>query len=484
MIEKLLRMFSGGKSNNASYVPLLLPRSETAKPLSLIIKRKRSIWKRPFAKDEMIFLAGLENFVSSDCEKEYREAVKLKVLEEGVIESAPVDRHTKDDFDIARIGLTADGNPVDLQLGRVGQKYILDPDLRGILSRVVLDANKMIPYQDQELFLITSVVYSNKFEVVEVPACYVSPMQFPVPGGLKSKLLGKYKKTSTPPEVAIRDSRRPILFKHCRVQYNKETKKLEIIKAEFAGKYKITSAMSLVKEWKCEVFNYDGDDDDDVKENDVDNDDPVDMVANNIFAVKRTRHVCLAKDLKCEDDASNTDNDDGDNNDEKTLKPLRFDKQLRHDSFNDDEDDCGDEPNNNDDVDGDSERIPVDVVADDILPVLDDFNYRDMRNIEHVYANVLLSTKSRIQQKALVKKYLGWFEELLTADKMKILLNEPLTSNDCTFLSSLYVAALPDQDTLDFTKKKKAEVHRYGFILKLIDELSDEEWEELGIPSN
>ena len=109
-------------------------------------------------------------------------------------------------------------------------------------------------------------------------------MQFPVPGGLKSKLLGKYKKTSTPPEVAIRDSRRPILFKHCRVQYNKETKKLEIIKAEFAGKYKITSAMSLVKEWKCEVFNYDGDDDDDVKENDVDNDDPVDMVANNIFA--------------------------------------------------------------------------------------------------------------------------------------------------------------------------------------------------------
>ena len=61
------------------------------------------------------------------------------------------------------------------------------------------------------------------------------------------------------------------------------------------------------------------------------------------------------------------------------------------------------------------------------------------------------------------------FEELLTADKMKILLNEPLTRNDCTFLRSLYVAALPDQDTLDFTKKKKAEINIYGFILKLID---------------
>ena len=64
-------------------------------------------------------------------------------------------RHTADGFDIARIGkmlLTADGNPVEFQLGRVGQEYILDSDLRGILSRVVLDANKMIPYQDQELF--------------------------------------------------------------------------------------------------------------------------------------------------------------------------------------------------------------------------------------------------------------------------------------------------------------------------------------------
>ena len=45
-------------------------------------------------------------------------------------------------------------------------RNILDPNLRIILSCAVLDADKMIPYQDQELFLITSVVYSEKFEVV------------------------------------------------------------------------------------------------------------------------------------------------------------------------------------------------------------------------------------------------------------------------------------------------------------------------------
>ena len=62
--------------------------------------------------------------------------------------------------------MTGDDNLGDLLLGRVHERYILDPDLRGILSCAVLDADKMIAYQDHELLLITSVVYSEKFEVV------------------------------------------------------------------------------------------------------------------------------------------------------------------------------------------------------------------------------------------------------------------------------------------------------------------------------
>ena len=61
------------------------------------------------------------------------------------------------------------------------------------------------------------------------------------------------------------------------------------------------------------------------------------------------------------------------------------------------------------------------------------------------------------------------FENLLTDNKMKILLDEPLTSNDSKFLQSLYVAALPNQHSIDFTKVKKAEIHGCGFILKLLD---------------
>ena len=46
------------------------------------------------------------------------------------------------------------------------------------------------------------------------------------------------------------------------------------------------------------------------------------------------------------------------------------------------------------------------------LPVLDDFTDKDMRNIERIYKNVLVTTKSREQQKALVKKYLEWVSRL------------------------------------------------------------------------
>ena len=96
MIEELLRKFSRENFDDANYMPLLHGHSETAKPLSLIIKQKRSIWKRPFAKDEITILAGLEKYVSSDCKQDYLEAVKLKVVEEQVMEkgkNAPVGRY-------------------------------------------------------------------------------------------------------------------------------------------------------------------------------------------------------------------------------------------------------------------------------------------------------------------------------------------------------------------------------------------------------
>ena len=61
------------------------------------------------------------------------------------------------------------------------------------------------------------------------------------------------------------------------------------------------------------------------------------------------------------------------------------------------------------------------------------------------------------------------FENLLADDQEKILVDEPVTSKDCTFLRSLYVHALPGQDTFHFRFVKRVEIHGCGFILKLLD---------------
>ena len=52
-----------------------------------------------------------------------------------------------------------------LHLGKVDHEYIQDPDLREILEKTVLDSNKTGEFEDQQLRLITSVIYSQCFEL-------------------------------------------------------------------------------------------------------------------------------------------------------------------------------------------------------------------------------------------------------------------------------------------------------------------------------
>ena len=52
-----------------------------------------------------------------------------------------------------------------LHLGKIDQEYIQDPDLREILEKTVLDSNKTGEFEDQQLRLITSVIYSQCFAV-------------------------------------------------------------------------------------------------------------------------------------------------------------------------------------------------------------------------------------------------------------------------------------------------------------------------------
>ena len=76
-----------------------------------------------------------------------------------------------DEFDVEVAGFAGGSIKLSddqgvLTLGNLSQKYIDDPDLRGILANAELDANKMKPFTEcDKLLLITSVIYSEKFEV-------------------------------------------------------------------------------------------------------------------------------------------------------------------------------------------------------------------------------------------------------------------------------------------------------------------------------
>ncbi|XP_068708072.1 uncharacterized protein [Montipora foliosa] len=368
MIEELLHKFSKENFGDPNYLPLLHRHSKTAKPLALLVKRKRSIWKCPFGKKEIIILDGLEKYVDSN-ENDFLKDVKSKIKKEQLIEKGS-------DAPAARC---IDDNLGDLQLGKVSQEYISDPDLREILRSFDLDTNKMSCLQDQELLLVTSVVYSERFEVqgnrkhewgidaeLELPSELAKVLQ--------SKAQCTYKEKIIPPGVATRNAWGPILFKYCRVQYNETSKKLEMVKGEFAGKSAISRATN--------------------KEDDVD------------------------------------------------------------------------------------AGIPIDLDADDnYLP--DYFTTEDIKMMNTIYKTVLMTEKNREQRKARVRKYLGWFERMLTTDETKILLPVPLTSGDCKFLQSMHITASTSQRILDFTRVTREDIQSCGIIFKLLDDLPDEDWTEL-----
>ncbi|XP_068744474.1 uncharacterized protein [Montipora capricornis] len=381
MIEELLHKFSKENFGDPNYLPLLHGHSKTAKPLALLVKRKRSIWKRPFGKKEIIILDGLEKYVDSN-ENDFLKDVKSKIKKEQLIEKgsdAPAASHKEVIVDVDETGeitLTIDDNLGDLQLGKVSQEYISDPDLREILRSFDLDTNKMSCLQDQELLLVTSVVYSERFEVQGnrkhewgIDAELEHPSE--LAKVLQSKAQCTYKEKIIPPGVATRNAWGPILFKYCRVQYNETSKKLEMVKGEFAGKSAISRA---------------------TKEDDVD------------------------------------------------------------------------------------AGIPIDLDADDnYLP--DYFTAEDIKMMDTIYKTVLMTEKNREQRKARVRKYLGWFEK--STDETKILLPVPLTSDDCEFLQSMYIPATTSQRILDFTGVTIKDIQSCGVILKLLDDLPDEDWTEL-----
>ena len=66
-------------------------------------------------------------------------------------------------FDSGEVALKTSDTPGDLELGNLTEEYLLDSDLRELLSAAPSNPDKMKPLEGHHLLLVTSVISSTKF---------------------------------------------------------------------------------------------------------------------------------------------------------------------------------------------------------------------------------------------------------------------------------------------------------------------------------
>lgn len=61
------------------------------------------------------------------------------------------------------------------------------------------------------------------------------------------------------------------------------------------------------------------------------------------------------------------------------------------------------------------------------------------------------------------------FEEALMTDQNKLMLDDPLTSEDCRFLRSAYLPCATNTTMLDLTSLSKEDIQAYGIVFKVLN---------------
>ena len=81
MIEEAIRRFAV-ENFSYEYYPVLHGKTDKIQPLALVVKQHRPIWKRPFAKAEIVILDGLERYVGNGVHETVCESIKSKIRNE------------------------------------------------------------------------------------------------------------------------------------------------------------------------------------------------------------------------------------------------------------------------------------------------------------------------------------------------------------------------------------------------------------------
>ena len=85
-IEEVLRAFAEENLGVNDYYPVSHGERTSIKPLALLVKKRRSIFERPFAKPKFNVLASLEDYVLRDKKEEFTEAVSSTIVKEDNLE--------------------------------------------------------------------------------------------------------------------------------------------------------------------------------------------------------------------------------------------------------------------------------------------------------------------------------------------------------------------------------------------------------------
>ena len=87
-IEEVLRAFAAENFGeyDHEYHPVSHGKRTLIKPLVLVVKKPRSVFKRPFAKSKFIVIARLEDYVLKDKKEEFTKAMSSTIVKEENLE--------------------------------------------------------------------------------------------------------------------------------------------------------------------------------------------------------------------------------------------------------------------------------------------------------------------------------------------------------------------------------------------------------------
>ena len=81
MIEEAIRKFAQ-ENFSQKYFPVPQGETDKVQPLALVVKKHRSIFKKPFAKSEIVILAGLQRYVENGAQKIVCQSISSKIQDE------------------------------------------------------------------------------------------------------------------------------------------------------------------------------------------------------------------------------------------------------------------------------------------------------------------------------------------------------------------------------------------------------------------